>query len=63
MTEAEVNSALCGFWTAAGGVSRAPTVHELWQEQERVAEFDGISPLPTKAEVLEHFAWFFGSKP
>lgn len=60
MTEAEVNACLLGFWTAHGGNGRAPTVVEVWQEQERVAELDGLSPLPTRAEVVDHFAWFFG---
>jgi hypothetical protein len=59
LTEAEVNVHLQRFWSETHGrLVRAPTVHDLWMEQERVAELDGIR-LPTKREVLEHYSWFF----
>lgn len=59
MTEPEVNVHLQRFWSQANGrLVRAPTVHDLWMEQERVAELDG-QVLPTKREVVAHFAWFF----
>lgn len=59
MTEAEANVHLQAFWSRVHGrLVRAPTVHDLWMEQERVAELDG-QVLPSKREVLEHCAWFF----
>lgn len=60
MTEEQVNARLAEFWRKSGAASgRAPTVHDTWNEQERVAELDGVTPLPTRQEVLEHFSWFF----
>ena len=59
LTEAEVNVHLQRFWSELHGrLVRAPAVHDLWMEQERVAELDG-HVLPTKREVVEHFSWFF----
>ncbi len=57
MTEEELNGHLQRFWGDLGR-GGAPTVHDLWMEQERVAEADG-GVLPTKRDVVDHFAWFF----
>ncbi|MEI8352408.1 MAG: hypothetical protein WCG36_08865, partial [bacterium] len=58
MTADEVNVQLLRFWQRSKGVGRAPTVYDLWMEQERVAEMDG-GVLPTLRQVVEHFSWFF----
>jgi len=59
MTEAGVNVYLQRFWSQqAGRLVRAPTAYDLWAEQERVAEQDGLE-LPTLNQVVEHFSWFF----
>lgn len=59
LSKDEINVHLQRFWSQqAGRLVRAPTVYDLWAEQERVAELDG-GVLPTLAQVVEHFAWFF----
>ena len=60
LSESEVNVYLQAFWSRVHGrLVRAPTVFDLWLEQERVSEMDGLE-LPTRRQVVEHFAWFFG---
>lgn len=53
-----VNEQIRRFWAQHAPGRHAPTVEELWLEQERVAEKD-LKDGPTFEEVLEHFEWFF----